>query len=84
MKFKSREDEVRHLQEVEQQIARGEQRISAIRALVSEGKARGDDVRQTRETLAFLLEVQDTFTHHRARIQQSISDIDAGKYDVPH
>ena len=81
--FKSRELEERHLQETEAQIAQGEERIAALRTLIDEAQARGDDVTQAQATLAITMDVQRTFARRRAQLLQTLVDIDSGEYAMP-
>jgi hypothetical protein len=81
--FKNRDREERHLKEAEEHIARGEQRIAALQALISEAQSRRDDVAHAQATLAIMIEVQQTFTLHRTKLLQTLADIDAGKYAMP-
>ena len=72
--------ELKHLAEANRHLAQAQQRIAHLRSLIAEASTSGLSTDAARRSLDVMQDVLQTFREHRKLIEQTIADIDAGKY----
>ena len=72
--------ESRHLAEAVRHIGQAEQAIARIEALIARGHALGSPTGEAESSLAVMRSVLATFNSHRKLIEQTIDEIDTGRF----